>query len=111
VEDCDAAESLKHAKIWIDASEVVVDEDEYLWEELTGFTVVTGEGMLIGTVTGLAEFGAQDNLCVAAPAEADVHGEWLIPFIEEVIVEIDDESQTITIEMLEGMEACFTPSS
>jgi len=111
VGDCDSAEALKHAKIWIDADEVDVDEDEYLWEDLTGFSVITDAGTLIGTVTGLAEFGAQDNLVIETVVDADVAGEWMIPFIEDVIVEIDDESRTITIEMLEGMEACFTPRS
>jgi len=111
VADRNAAEALSGSKIWIDAAEVEIDEDEYLWEELTGFSVVTTDGKQLGTVVALVEFGAQDNLCVATPDDADIAGEWMIPFIEDVIVEIDDEQEIITIEMLEGMEACFTPSS
>ncbi len=111
VDNAELADALKKQSIWVEADSVEVDEDEYLWDELTGFKVVTADGEPLGTVTGLAEFGAQDNLCVATPADADVAGEWMIPFIEDVIVEINDVDRVINIEMLEGMEACFTPRS
>jgi 16S rRNA processing protein RimM len=111
VDNCNAAEALKRATIWVDASEVEVDEDEYLWEELTGFKVIASDGELLGTVEGLVEFGAQDNLCVVTPDNAEQPGEWLLPFIEDVILTIDEEAETIEVELLEGMDACFTPRS
>ncbi len=88
-----------------------MDEDEYLWEDLTGFRVVTTDGRLLGTVKGLVEFGAQDNFCVVTPDNSDEPGEWLLPFIEDVVVAIDDETGTIKVRLLDGMDACFTPSS
>jgi len=111
VDNATLAGSFKKQTIWIEADEVEVDEDEYLWDELTGFTVITSRGDLLGTVTGLAEFGAQDNLCVITPDDAHQTGQWMLPFIEDVIIDIDESEQVITIELLEGMEACFTPRS
>ncbi|MDX8404098.1 MAG: ribosome maturation factor RimM [Mariprofundaceae bacterium] len=109
--DCNAAEALKKATIWVDASEVEVDEDEYLWEELTGFRVITTDGQLLGRVEGLVEFGAQDNLSVVTPANAEQPGEWLLPFIDDVVVAVDEAAKTIEVNLLEGMDACFTPRS
>ncbi|MES0371671.1 MAG: ribosome maturation factor RimM [Mariprofundaceae bacterium] len=109
--DCNAADALKKSTIWVDASEVDVDEGEYLWEELTGFKVFTTAGVLLGTVAGLLEFGAQDNLSVVTSADAGQPGEWLLPFIDDVVVSVDEEAQTIEVNLLEGMDACFTPRS
>jgi len=111
IEDCNAAELLKKQSIWIEADSVEVDEDEFLWDELTGYKVITTEGVVLGEVEGLVEFGAQDNLCVTTLADSDQPGEWLLPFIEDVVVVIDDKAETIEVVLLEGMDACFTPSS
>ena len=115
IADVNAAETLKKQTIWIDAAEVEVEDDEYLWEELTGFKVVTTKGELLGQVDGLVEFGAQDNLCVITTGETTYaggqSGEWMLPFIEDVVCSIDDENETIEVELLEGMDACFTPRS
>lgn len=111
IDDCSSADLLKKASVWIEANAVELDEGEYLWEELTGFRVVTTDGTLLGTVAGLVEFGAQDNLSVTTPDNSDQPGEWLLPFIEDVVVAIDEETRTIEVELLEGMDACFTSSS
>jgi 16S rRNA processing protein RimM len=115
IDSCDAAEALKKQTIWIDAAEVEVDEDEYLWDELTGYKVVTSDGLLLGVVDGLVEFGAQDNLCVTTTGESTYangqSGEWMLPFIEDVVMSIDDENEIIEVELPEGMDACFTPRS
>ena len=115
VDDCNAADALNKQAIWIDAAEVEVDEDEYLWEELVGFKVISTEGEILGKVDALVEFGAQDNLCVVTTDESSYAngqpGEWMLPFIEDVVVLIDDENETIEVELPEGMDACFTPRS
>lgn len=112
IDECNRAEALKGLKIWVPVSDVEVDEDEYLWEELIGCEVVVEEsGELLGNVSALEEYGAQDNLVVRTPATAEAQGEWLIPFIEEIIVEVDLDAKRIAIEMPEGMDACFTPRS
>ncbi|ATX80433.1 16S rRNA processing protein RimM [Mariprofundus aestuarium] len=112
ITDCNSAEQFKKLKIWVPASEVEVDDDEYLWEELIGCEVLReGSDELLGSVTALEEYGAQDNLVVCSPEDAEVQGEWLIPFIEETIVEVDLDEGIIVVDLPEGMDVCFTPRS
>ena len=109
VSDVGAAEALAGMKIWVPADEVEVDEDEYLWQELIGCEVYQADGGLLGSVTALEEYGAQDILTVHTPDDAAQAGEWMLPFIEDVIIEVDTEAKRITVVLPEGMDACFTP--
>jgi 16S rRNA processing protein RimM len=109
VSDVDAAESLAGVKIWVPAEEVEVDEDEYLWQDLIGCEVYQADGDLLGSVTALEEYGAQDILTVHTPDDAAQAGEWMLPFIEDVIIDVDIEAKRITVMLPEGMDACFTP--
>ncbi len=109
VDGRNAAEALKGQKIWVAQGEVEVGEDEYLWEELIGCEVCTDDGVLLGRVTALEEYGAQDNLAVRTIEGAIEPGEWLLPFIEDVILDVDLDARRITVHLLEGMDACFTP--
>jgi len=112
IADRNSAETYKKQKIWVPASEVEVDDDEYLWEELIGCEVLReSSDELLGEVVALEEYGAQDNLLIRTPENAEVQGEWLIPFIEETIVEVDLEEGIIVVDLPEGMDVCFTPKS
>ncbi len=111
IDNCNSAEALKGMKIWIPATEVETDDDEYLWEELIGCAVFDNHsGQTLGAVIALEEYGAQDNLVVKTSAEAIEQGEWLIPFTTEIVSAVDLIQGLITIDMPAGMDACFTPS-
>lgn len=110
IEGRDQAESLKGCKVWVPAEAVEVDEDEFLWEELIGCDVVLAlDGARLGVVTGLEEYGAQDILNVATAEDAETPGVWMLPFIEDVVVDVDLDEGRITVDLPEGMDACFTP--
>jgi len=109
VADVDAAEALAGRKIWVPVSEVEVDEEEYLWQDLIGCDVVLTDGELLGSVTALEEYGAQDILTVHTSEGAARTGEWMLPFIEDVILDVDIGARRITVNLPEGMDACFTP--
>jgi len=111
VNDADAATALKGAAIWVDAAEVELDADEYLWADLIGFEVVEVSGRLLGYVAGLQEYGAQDILSVLTPDDAVPAGEWLIPFVDGIVQRIDADARRIEVKLPEGMDACFTPRS
>jgi 16S rRNA processing protein RimM len=66
------------------------DEDEYYWSDLIGMEVVTPSGEALGKVANLLETGANQVLCVRG-AEKEI----LIPFIEQVIQEVDLEGKVI----------------
>jgi len=111
IDDIHAAELLRGMTIWVDAGEVEVDEDEFLWEDLIGCEVVGEAGSVLGRVVGLEAYGAQDILTVATPDGAEVAGEWMIPFIREIVLDVDLDELRIKVALPEGMDACFTPRS
>ncbi|MFQ5582758.1 MAG: ribosome maturation factor RimM [Mariprofundaceae bacterium] len=109
INDRNATEALKGMRIFITQDAVDVARDEYLWEELTGCAVFTDTGELLGEVAALEEYGAQDILTVRTPPKAKAQGEWMLPFVEDVIADVDLEQRRITVHLPEGMDACFTP--
>ncbi|MDX8406935.1 MAG: ribosome maturation factor RimM [Mariprofundaceae bacterium] len=109
INDCNQAELCKGMNIWVPHDDVEVGEDEFLWDDLIGCEVFRTDNELLGTVTALEEYGAQDILVVATPEDARSPGEWMLPFIEEVVQDVDMNARRIVIELPEGMDACFTP--
>jgi len=114
VSDCDQAALLERMHIWVPADEVTVGEDEYLWADLIGCEVrqIAGggsDGVLLGAVVALEEYGAQDIMTVRTPKGARRQGEWMLPFIEGVVLDVDLAVRCITVDLPEGMDACFTP--
>lgn len=107
IQDINVAEKLKGQKIFVPKDDIIVSEDEYLWEDLVGCTVHDAQDTL-GKVVSLQCFGAQDMLCIHTLDTADQKGEWLIPFIEEIVQDVDLDDRRITIALPEGMDACFT---
>ncbi len=114
VTDCDQAALLEQMHIWVPADEVTVGEGEYLWADLIGCEVRQvgdkgSDGVLLGAVVALEEYGAQDILTVRTPEDARQQGEWMLPFIEGVMLDVDLTARCITVDLPEGMDACFTP--
>jgi len=110
VADVDAAASLGGQTVWVDATEVELGEDEYLWEDLIGCAVFDADDCLLGSVVALEEYGAQDILTVRSADNAEQPGEWMIPFTEEIVTAVDLEARRVSVALPEGMDACFTPS-
>jgi len=112
VTNCAQAALLEQARIWVPAGEVKLDEGECLWVDLIGCEVRrTGGGGLLGTVVALEDFGAQDILIVRTPENAENPGEWMLPFIKDVVLDVNMTTHCVTIDLPEGMDACFTPRS
>ena len=76
-----------------------LDEHEFYYHEIKGCEVVTLEGNSIGTVTDILETGANDVWTVT-PTEGKPH---YIPYIEDIVKEIDIPNKKITIEVMEGL--------
>ncbi len=68
-------------------------EDEYYWSDLIGMAAVNLAGEHLGTVDNLLETGANDVLCVRSDG-----GEILIPFIAQVIREVDLDKKVIRVD-------------
>ena len=71
-------------------------EDEE--EDLTGWTVLDADGTKAGTVS--AHEDIPGNPCIWVETG---HGEVLIPLHEELILEVDENKQTLRMEIPEGL--------
>lgn len=98
VESRDAAEALKGAELMIDRAELPEPEDgSWYWCDLIGLVVYEGE-VQIGRVENIFATGSNDVLVVR-----DGEAERLIPLLESIVRQIDFDSQTITVELPEGL--------
>jgi 16S rRNA processing protein RimM len=76
-----------------------LNEGEYYYHEIIGCTVVTLEGSEIGKVSEILETGANDVWTVT-PEKGKPH---YIPYIDDVVKEIDIDNKKIIIDPLEGL--------
>ena len=88
------------ARSWIDR-EIAVFRDQlpelsgevYYWSDLVGLEVFTGQGVVLGKVSGLLETGANDVLVVEGERER------LIPFVpEQYVTRVDLEAGRIEVD-------------
>lgn len=70
-------------------------EEGYYWADLIGISVVNVQGETLGTVAGLFETGANDVLRVRLFESSK---EELIPFVDQVIKQVDLGSRQITVD-------------
>lgn len=86
---------------WIEKGDLEeLDEGEYYYHQIIGCHVVTTEGIIIGTVSEILSPGANDVWVVKPePKGKDI----LIPYIKEVVKEVNVDKKIITIEVMEGL--------
>lgn len=95
VESIEAAQQLKWEFLSVPAdSEMEMEEDQFLVEDLVGLKVVTVDGLELGKVDAVEAYPAQDILVI---------GDLMIPFVEQFVKEIDEEAGTIKVELIPGM--------
>ena len=76
-----------------------LDENEYYHFEIKDCEVFSEEGELIGVVTDILETGANDVWEVIASGGKKHY----IPYIEDIVKEIDVEEKKIIIHVMEGL--------
>lgn len=98
IDDRDAAALLRGMLVAVPRAELPpAKKDEYYWTDLIGLSVVNTEGLRFGTVKDLMETGANDVLVVRGEAGA-AQQERLIPFIRQVILDVDLQGGTIKVD-------------
>ncbi len=76
-----------------------LDEGEFYFHEIIGCTVYTDEGEEVGTIHEILAPGANDVWVVKDSRGKDV----LIPYIEQIVKEVDIEAQKVIITPMEGL--------
>lgn len=98
--DRDQAEALRGSVLFVQLpADPEGDSDEWYSHELEGMTCLDPQGQPLGTVRELITGPAQDLLSVETP-----HGdEVLVPFVEELVPEIDAEAGVIRLDPPAGL--------
>ncbi|MGN6406310.1 ribosome maturation factor RimM [Sinomonas sp.] len=92
VADRNRAEEVRGATLFLDTEDVEDEDDEGWYEhELVGLEVRV-DGKAAGSVSALQIMPAQDLLVVDTPS-----GEVLVPFVEEIVPEVDVEGGFIVV--------------
>ena len=101
VRDRTGAEALRNVLLIadIDPEELPEGEDEYYDHQLMGLDVVLTDGTEIGRITEISHLPSQDLFVVERPDGSEVY----VPFVEEIVLEIDLEEQRAVIDPPPGL--------
>ncbi|MGZ3439666.1 MAG: ribosome maturation factor RimM [Polyangia bacterium] len=99
VGDRNAAEALRGRKVRLPRASVPVAADELLVADLVGCKVYDVAGTALGEVTGSFDSGAHEVLEVRAPDRK----EFMLPFIDEFIREVDTDGKRIVCDPPPGL--------
>ncbi|WP_109474746.1 ribosome maturation factor RimM [Ornithinimicrobium cavernae] len=101
VPDRTAAEALRNTRLLLpeDAEADVEDDDGWYEEDLLGLTVTLPDGTVLGEVSALHTRDVQDLLEVRRPDGREL----LIPFVEELVPEVDEEAGRVVVDPPEGL--------
>ena len=98
--DRNAAETLRGIQFTIDrADRRELASGEWWPEDLEGSDVYSKDGTLVGVVASVIVGAAQDRIVVETPDGAK--GE--VPFVSELVPEVDIEQRRIVVELPEGL--------
>lgn len=95
VRDRSAAEALRNTLLIadVDPEELPDDPDEFYDHQLMDLDVVLADGTEIGRITEISHLPSQDLFIVERPDGSEV----MIPFVEEIVTEIDLAEQKAVI--------------
>ena len=98
-----AAEALRNAELEadIDPLESPLDDEEYFDRQLIGLAAIDSAGAAIGVVTDVVHLPAQDLLAI----ELDSGGERLVPFVRQIVPEVDLERGCVVVDAPVGLLA------
>ncbi|WP_406455314.1 ribosome maturation factor RimM [Streptomyces sp. NBC_00876] len=95
VRDRTAAEALRNTLLIadVDPAELPEDPEEFYDHQLMDLDVVLADGTEVGRITEITHLPSQDLFIVERPDGTEV----MIPFVEEIVAEIDLEEQRAVI--------------
>ncbi|MFI1258595.1 ribosome maturation factor RimM [Streptomyces netropsis] len=101
VKDRTGAEALRNTLLIaeIDPEDVPEDPEEFYDHQLMDLDVVTVDGVEIGRITEISHLPSQDLFIVERPDGSEV----MIPFVAEIVPEIDLEAQRAIIDPPPGL--------
>lgn len=101
-ESINQVEAFKNMHLAVhESQQEALEEDEYYYHQIIGSKVYTEDDDLLGTVKDIMELGSNDVWVVqrATPGKKDA----LIPFIKDIVKQVDVENKRIDIELMDGL--------
>lgn len=99
IADRNAAEGLRDQFVYVAMEDALpLEEGEYYVHQIEGLTAVTANGERLGTVREVLVTGANDVYVIDG-----AQGEILLPAIPDVILGVDLEAGTITVQIPDGL--------
>ena len=93
-------EKYKGCELLVDTAHLSeLDEEEFYFHEIMGCMVKTVDGAELGDIIDIIQTGANDVWVIQRKGEKDL----LIPYIEDVVKEVDTLNKSVTIELIEGL--------
>ena len=77
-----------------------LEEGEFYYHEIVGCTVMTDEGASLGKVKEILSPGANDVWVIQ---QTNGGKDILIPYIDDVVLNVDTKEKIVTIHLLEGL--------
>ncbi|WP_413759121.1 ribosome maturation factor RimM [Streptomyces sp. MMBL 11-3] len=101
VRDRNGAEALRNTLLIadVDPDETPEDPDEYYDHQLMDLDVVLADGTEVGRITEISHLPSQDLFVVERPDGTEL----MIPFVEEIVTEIDLAEQRAVIDPPPGL--------
>lgn len=100
IDSPDEAVKLRGKIAYMKREDIPMSPGDFFIQDLCGLSVMdTDEGVCYGTITDVAQTGANDVYCVSAPNKEDV---W-IPAIKQVIIKVDLDEEKIFIRPMKGL--------
>lgn len=104
VDNITEAEKIRGMEIKVGTDQVVpLPEGQNYIFELLGLKVYTTDQLFLGVITEVLKTGANDVYIVKPEPGITKLKEILIPVIDEVVLDIDLEKQTILVNLLDGL--------
>ena len=101
VNNLDDAEEIVGKDIYVRPEAIIGyedDDDELTLDDLIGWSLLDGEGHRAGTITGYEDIPG--NPCLYIETE---NGQAMLPFHEDLVLSVDEESETLTMSIPEGL--------
>ncbi|PEL10741.1 ribosome maturation factor RimM [Bacillus sp. AFS017336] len=99
-ESLNSVEPLKNGVLKITEDQLHdLDKNEYYYHEIIGCVVETIDGEEIGKIKEILSPGANDVWVIQRKGQKDA----LIPYIEQIVKEVDVTNKKVKIELMEGL--------
>lgn len=83
-----------------EADLATLDDDTFYWHDIVGLTAYDEAGTEIGQVKEILSSGANDVWVISRRGQKDL----LLPYIDEVVKDVNLTAGTITVHVLEGLD-------